>query len=67
MNRDEVEGKARDIKGHVKESAGALVGNERLEREGELDQASGESQEAFGNARRKIGEAIEDIGDDIKR
>jgi uncharacterized protein YjbJ (UPF0337 family) len=67
MNRDEVEGKARDIKGHVKEATGALVGNERLEREGELDQASGESQEALGKARRKIGEAIEDIGEDIQR
>ena len=67
MNRDEVEGKARDIKGHVKEAAGALVGNERLEREGELDQASGEAQESVGKARRKVGEAIEDLGEDIKR
>jgi uncharacterized protein YjbJ (UPF0337 family) len=67
MNKDELEGKARDVKGHVKEAAGALVGNERLEREGELDQASGEAQESVGKARRKLGEAIEDLGEDIKR
>jgi len=67
MNKDEVKGKARDIKGHVKEAAGSLVGNERLEREGEADQATGEAQQSFGKARRKVGEAIEDIGEDIKR
>lgn len=67
MNRDEVKGKARDIKGHVKEAAGALVGNERLEKEGELDQASGEAEQTVGKARRKLGEAIEDLGEKVKR
>ena len=58
MNEDEVKGKARDIKGHVKEAAGSLVGNERLEREGEVDQATGEAQQSIGKAKRKLGDAI---------
>ena len=67
MNRDEIEGKAENIKGRVKEAAGALTGNRELESEGEIDQAAGEIRHEAGKARRKVGEAIEDLGDEIKK
>jgi uncharacterized protein YjbJ (UPF0337 family) len=67
MNRDEIEGKAEQIKGKVKKAAGDLTDDERLHDEGTVDEAAGTVQEGFGRARRKIGEVIEDIGEDLKR
>jgi uncharacterized protein YjbJ (UPF0337 family) len=67
MNKDEIQGKAENIKGRVKEAAGTLTGNERLESEGASERAEGEVREGAGTARRKIGEAVEDLGKKIKR
>jgi uncharacterized protein YjbJ (UPF0337 family) len=67
MNRDELDGKARAIKGKAKQAAGDLTDNDRLRDEGVADEALGEAQDDLGRARRKVGEAIEDIGKDIKR
>ena len=67
MNRDELNGKAEQIKGKVKQAAGDLTDDERLHDEGVADEAAGDVQEGFGRARRKVGEVIEDIGEDIKR
>jgi uncharacterized protein YjbJ (UPF0337 family) len=67
MNRDEVEGKGKEIKGRAKQAWGDLTDDERLRREGQADEADGELQEGLGKARRKIGEAVEDLGKDIKR
>ena len=67
MNKDEIKGKAENVKGRVKEAAGALTGNRELESEGEIDQAAGEFRHEAGKARRKDGDAIEDLGAEIKR
>ena len=55
MNKDEIKGKAENIKGRVKEAAGTLTGNERLESEGASDRAEGALRKEAGEARRKIG------------
>jgi uncharacterized protein YjbJ (UPF0337 family) len=67
MNRDEVKGRAEQLKGKVKQAAGDLTDDEKLHDEGVADEAAGTVQEGFGRGRRKIGEAIEDVGDRIKR
>ena len=67
MNRDELDGKAEQLKGKVKKAVGDLTDNERLHDEGAADEAAGNVQEGFGRARRKVGEAIEDVGEDLKR
>lgn len=67
MNRDEIEGKAEQIKGKVKQAAGDLTDNEELHGEGVADEAAGNVQEGFGTVRRKAGEAIEEIGNKIKK
>ena len=67
MNKDEIQGKAENIKGRVKEAAGTLTGNERLESEGASERAEGDVREKAATARRKIGEAVEDLGKKIKR
>jgi uncharacterized protein YjbJ (UPF0337 family) len=67
MNRDEMAGKARDLKGRVKRASGVLTGNRRLESEGADDQDVGRAQAEIGRARRKLGQAVERLGEKIKR
>lgn len=67
MNRDELEGKAKEIKGRVKQGIGDLTDDENLRDEGVADEAEGDVQEGFGRGRRKVGEAIEELGEKIKR
>ena len=67
MNRDELEGKAEQLKGKVKQGVGDLTDNDRLHDEGVADEAAGDVQEGYGKARRKVGEAVEDIGENIKK
>ena len=66
MNRDEREGKTENLKGRVKEAAGALTDDEKLQDEGAAQRERGELQEGFGKLRRKTGEAIEDLGEKLK-
>lgn len=66
MNKDELKGKAKDVKGQAKEGAGDITGNERLQSEGAADQAEGQIQETWGRGKRKAGETVEDIGERMK-
>lgn len=66
-NQDEVSGKWEQVKGTVKDKVGEATGNERLEVEGEAQDAAGGLQESFGTAKRKIGETIESIGESINK
>ena len=67
INRDELDGKAKQFKGKIKQGVGDLTDDEQLRDEGVADEAEGDVQEGVGKARRKVGEAIEDIGEKIKR
>jgi uncharacterized protein YjbJ (UPF0337 family) len=67
MNRDELEGKTKEIKGRVKQSVGDLTDDEKLRDEGVADEVEGEVQGGFGRGRRKLGEVIEEVGEKIKR
>jgi uncharacterized protein YjbJ (UPF0337 family) len=39
-------GKSDEMKGRVKEAAGALTDNEKMKREGKIDQAAGKTKQA---------------------
>lgn len=67
MNKDELKGKATDLKGRVKGAAGNAMDDEELRQEGAADQVEGQTQEAWGRGKRRVGEAVEDIGERIKR
>jgi uncharacterized protein YjbJ (UPF0337 family) len=67
MNRDERDGKEKNVAGRIKQATGTLTGNRDLEEEGADERAEGNVQEGLGRSRRKLGEAIEDLGEDIKR
>ena len=64
-NKDELEGKGKQIKGTIEDKVGEWIGDEELEREGEAERAAGEAQSDFGAARRKAGEAIEEVGEKV--
>ena len=67
MNRDERRGRARNLKGRVKEAWGTVTGNKRTESEGAVDRAGGAIQEGFGKVKRNIGRSLEDTGEDVRR
>ena len=51
---DSAEGKARHLKGHLKDAVGGLTGDKSLQAEGKIDQVAGKLQDKFGKAERKI-------------
>lgn len=53
-------------KGHVKETVGDLTDNERLEREGKLDQASGEVKGRAEDAKDKVGEGVDAVREKLR-
>ena len=51
-------GKTDELKGRVKEAAGALTGNAKLKREGQLDQTVGRLKQTADKLVDKIKEAV---------
>ena len=62
VGKDEVKGKARQIKGGIKAKVGKVTNNPNLEAEGESERTKGKVQEKVGKGRRKVGEAVEKAG-----
>ena len=56
MNKDEIKGKARNIKGRVKQGVGSVSGNKRTEAEGAVERIGGAAQEGIGKVRRDLEE-----------
>lgn len=51
-------GKGDQIKGRIKEVAGTLTGDEKLRKEGKLEQAVGKVEEAVEKTAKKVKEVI---------
>ena len=49
-----IEGKGDKLKGKVKDAAGALTGDSKLQAEGKMDKAKGNAKDALGKAERKL-------------
>ena len=60
MNKDQVKGRVEQAKGAVKETTGKVVGNKKLETEGQIDKATGKAQATYGDIK-------EDVKDAVKR
>lgn len=65
FNNDEVEGKFEKAKGTIKDKAGELTGDRRMEAEGEAEHAKGEAKEGWGKFKRGVSNAVEDVADAI--
>jgi uncharacterized protein YjbJ (UPF0337 family) len=50
-----------EIKGRVKEAAGALTGNKELQRDGKADSAAGKVKDVVDSAREKASDAVDAI------
>jgi uncharacterized protein YjbJ (UPF0337 family) len=50
------EGKVDKVKGRLKDAAGGLTGDGRLQAEGKVDQLKGNAKDAIGKVERKLGE-----------
>jgi uncharacterized protein YjbJ (UPF0337 family) len=54
MDKDRVEGSATQAKGHIKEAAGKVTGDTKLQTEGKADQAAGKVQNTVGGMKDAI-------------
>ncbi|MEJ0070043.1 MAG: CsbD family protein [Pseudomonadota bacterium] len=51
MDKDRVAGAGKELKGNIKEAAGKVVGDKKLETEGKIDKVAGKVQNAVGQAK----------------
>lgn len=51
MDKDRVDGAGKQVKGAVKDAAGKMTGDVRLQAEGKIDKAAGQVQSAVGKAK----------------
>ena len=54
VNKDQVAGIAKQMKGSVKQAAGKATGNRRTEVEGVADKIAGKVQKAYGDVKDKV-------------
>lgn len=54
MDKDRIEGSARQAKGAVKETVGKMTGDAKTQAEGKMDKAAGKVQNAVGGAKDAI-------------
>ena len=57
MDKDRIEGAANQAKGAVKQAAGKMVGDAKLQAEGAADKAKGKVQNAIGGAKDAVRDA----------
>ena len=56
-NKDEIKGKGKQVSGAIKDKAGELIKDPKLEAKGGAERIAGKFQEKSGKARRKTGES----------
>ena len=54
MNKDQIKGKAENLKGRAKEAAGALTGKKDTQAEGTVERIKGAVREKVGQAKEEI-------------
>ncbi|MCX8255650.1 hypothetical protein RHAL1_01184 [Beijerinckiaceae bacterium RH AL1] len=61
MDKEHIKGAAQKVEGAVKDAAGKLTGNEKLQAEGKADKAAGAARESVGDVKdagRKAADAV---------
>lgn len=59
MDKDRIAGAAKQAKGAVKDAAGKLVGDPKLQAEGKADKAEGKAQSAVGGVKDAARDAVD--------
>jgi len=65
LNKDEIEGKGKQIEGAMKDKAGQFVTSPDLEAEGKAEQLEGKVQEKAGELRRNAAGLLEKAGNAV--
>ena len=65
MNKDQVEGRLDQAKGKIKELAGKVIDNDRLEAKGKAEQVSGKVQAKVGDSKEAVKDRAKDIVDKL--
>ncbi len=60
MDKDRIEGSAKQAQGALKEVAGKLTGDSKLKAEGAADKLTGKLQNAVGGAKDALRDALDD-------
>jgi uncharacterized protein YjbJ (UPF0337 family) len=58
MDKDRIEGSANQAKGAIKDAAGKITGDTKLQVEGKADKAAGKMQNAVGGAKDAVRDAM---------
>ncbi len=59
MNKDRIQGSYQQAKGKMKEVAGKVTGDSKLETEGKVQQVAGKVQNAVGGFKDAVKEAVD--------
>jgi len=60
MNREHVKGAADKAKGAIKDAAGKVTGDEKLQAEGKMDKAKGAAHNVAGDVKDAVKKATDD-------
>jgi uncharacterized protein YjbJ (UPF0337 family) len=61
MNKDQVKGRTKEAEGKIKEVAGKLVGNEKLEEKGKIQKVLGKAQAKFGDVKKDVKDSTKGV------
>lgn len=54
MNKDQVNGRVKAVKGSIRQATGKLVGNKTMEAKGKIQKIVGEAQADFGDVKQEV-------------
>jgi uncharacterized protein YjbJ (UPF0337 family) len=58
VNKNQVKGRTKTVKGKTMEIAGKITGNEKLEQEGRIDQVSGKVESSYGDLKSDVARIV---------
>jgi uncharacterized protein YjbJ (UPF0337 family) len=62
VNKDQTEGRVEEVKGTIKEAAGKLLGDAKLETKGKVQRIVVEAQAKFGDVKQDVKESVKTGG-----
>jgi len=66
MDPNRIEGKGRELKGHLKEAVGDITGQPGMQIEGKVDKGIGKVQDAYGRGKDQVKDEVRRQQDNLK-
>jgi uncharacterized protein YjbJ (UPF0337 family) len=58
MNKDQIDGRAKEVAGTAKEVTGKVIGSDKLELKGKVEKSSGAIQATVGDFKKDVKDAV---------